>query len=165
MASEVHEFVETSFRDHFLDCTSEMMDFLFFFHQLLLEFGHFIKELLGVLIVLFSMLKAMVIFGPDKLGDVIKIIGVEILVLFVYMLLLFFFLVEVVHGSDLLLFSAICFPLELLHEFDLVCETLPPELLPLVIFNLPVGKFLLKIFDVIIVGVMNSHVILFFLLE
>jgi hypothetical protein len=59
-------------------------------------------------------------------------VGVEVLVFFVEILLLLVFLVEVVGGGDLLLFGLVGIALEFFHDFDLISESFPPELFPLI---------------------------------
>jgi hypothetical protein len=66
------------------------------------------------------------------LGDVVEMVGVEVLEFFVEILLLLIFLVEVVGGGDLLLFGLVCIALDFFHDFDLIRESFPPELFPLI---------------------------------
>jgi hypothetical protein len=73
--------------------------------------------------------------------------------------------VEVIDGCDLLLFGLVGFTLELLHEFNLISKSLPPELLPLIVLNLPVREFLFKFLNVLIMVIVNPQIILFFLFQ
>jgi hypothetical protein len=99
------------------------------------------------------------------LGDVVEVVGVEVLVFFVEILLLLIFLIEVVGGGDLLLFGPVGIALDFFHEFDLISESFSPELLSLIEFGFPIGEFLLQLLDIIIVGVMNSQKVLFLFFE
>ena len=84
------------------------------------------------------------------------------MILPVYSLLFFFLLAKIVHGCDLFLLGLVSLALELFHEFDLIGKSLSPELLSFIVLDLPVGQFLLQFLDVVVMGVVNSHVILFF---
>jgi hypothetical protein len=163
LASKVHEFVDAGFRHDVFDCAFELLDLSFFVHELLFEFGDAIKELLSVLIIV--RVAAGLVFRAYELGDVVEIVGIEIVVLFVEIVLVFFLLVEVVDGSDLLLFGLISIPLYLFHKLDLIGKAFPPELLPVIKLNLPVGQFLLQLLNIIIMRIMNPHIILFLLFE
>jgi hypothetical protein len=51
LASKVHEFVDAGLRHDVFDCGFEVVELTLFVHELLFEFGDFVEELFGVLIV------------------------------------------------------------------------------------------------------------------
>ena len=57
------------------------------------------------------------------------------------------------------------FFLEVFHDLDLFCEAFPPELFPFVVLDFPVAEFCLDILDVLAVSIVDSQVVLLFLLQ
>jgi len=80
-------------------------------------------------------------------------------------LLLPYLFVEEHLSVSLFLATGANFFLQVLHEFDLLSKSLSPELLPFVVLTLPVSQLSLKILNIFSVGIVDSQIILFFLLE
>ena len=63
------------------------------------------------------------------------------------------------------MFGPVGIALDFFHEFDLISESFPPEIFPLIELGFPIGKFLLQLLDIIVVGVMNPQKVLFLFFE
>lgn len=167
LTSKINEFVEVGFWYKIFNWRFKVINLLFFFHKLLFKFCYFIKQSFSILFIVIVRIveeSNWVGFRLNELGDVVEIVLVEVGILFVYVLVLLFLLVEVIDCSDLFLLGFVGFPLELFHEFYLIRKSFPPELFPLIILDFPIGEFLFQFPNILIVSVVNPQVILFFFL-
>lgn len=106
-----------------------------------------------------------IMFRFDKLWDIIEIVLIKVGILFVDCLSLLLLLTEIIHRGYLLLLCPISLSLELLHKLYLISQSLSPEFLSFIVLHFPIRQLLLNFTNVLIMSVMNSQIILFFLFQ